>query len=217
VRRGYFPWYINDDEGKRLAGCLDALLMLVDSEIFEAHGDRMWEDSERMLPMLTKARGAWSIVPLSVSIARVVVPKLWLEPEEVDRLKRLPKSGAVCVGDCILPGGAGGEDRRLMVINLVVALDARSGYAYPPHIREVGEPLAQAGARALAEAIRARQAVPDRVLVMEEDYSRGLAELAQQLGFEIRLKSQIPTLEEFFRVMHRQAGAGVDEGPQLVM
>lgn len=217
MRHGYLPWYINDDEGKRLAGCLEAFLSLIDSPIFEAHGDAMWDDNGSTLPMLIKARGAWTVAPLSVDIARVVVPRLWLEQEEVDRLKRLPKSGAVCVGDCIMPGAAGLENERPIVLNLVAALDARSGYAYPPHMREPGEPLAAAGARALADAIRARKAIPDRVLVLEDEYAMGLGELAQELGFEIRLKSQVPVLDEFFRVMDRKMQADAASGPELVM
>jgi hypothetical protein len=217
VRRGYAPWYITDDEGKRLAVCLEALLALIEAPIFEAHGEEMWDDKPASLPMLTKTKGRWSIAPLSVSIARVEVPRLWLEQEEVERLKRLPKSGAVCVGDSIMPGVAGMENERPTVLNLVVALDARSGYAYPPELRTPGEPLAGAGARVLAEAIRARKAIPDRVLVMDEHYSLGLGELARALGFEIRLKSHVPVLDEFFEVMDRKMRADAASGPELVM
>jgi len=207
VRRGYAPWYITNDEGKRLAVCLEALLALIDSPIFEAHGEEMWDDSQASLPMLTKSMGHWSVAPLSVGITRAAVPRLWLDEEEVERLKRLPKSGAVCVGDSIMPGLAGMENERPTVLNLVVALDVPSGYAYPPDLRQPGEPLAAAGARVLAEAIRVRQAIPDRVLVMDEQFSTGLGELAQALGFEIRLKSHVPVLDEFFRVMDRKMKA----------
>lgn len=204
VRRGYAPWYITDDEGKRLAVCLEALMALIRSPIFEAHGEQMWDDNNASLPMLTKTKGAWSVAPLSVGITRVDVPRLWLDEQEVDRLRRLPKSGAVCVGDSIMPGLAGMENERPTVLNLLVVLDARSGYAYPPDLRQPGEPLAAAGARVLAEAIRTRQAVPDRVLVTDEQFATGLAELAKALGFEIRLKSHVPVLDEFFRVMDRK-------------
>lgn len=217
MRRGYFPWYINDDEGKRLATCLEALLVLLDSEVFSSHGSGMWVESGLTVPMLTRVKGKWKLDPLTTEVNRVVIPRLWLDPDEVEDLKSRSKSGVICVGDMIMPGAAGLENERPIVLNLVAALDERSGYAYPPCLREPGEALPAAAARALADAIRARDAIPDRVLVLDEGYASGLGELAKELGFEIRVKSRIPALDEFFRVMDKKARADAFDGPQMVM
>lgn len=217
MRRGHFPWYINDDEGKKLATCLEGLLALLDSDVFSAHGSGMWIRGEPTVPMLTRVKGRWNLDPLKTEVARVVLPHLWLDPDELADLKSHSRSGVVCIGDCILPGAAGLKNERPIVLNLVAALDARSGYAYPPCMRKPGEPLPAAAARALAEAIRARGALPERVLATDEQIARGLEELGRELGFEIRLKSHIPVLDEFFHVIEKKARADAGRGPELVM
>jgi len=88
-------------------------------------------------------------------------------------------------------------------------------YQFQAWVRaESGTSLA---ALAVAEAIRARGSRPERVLATDEQLARGLEELAMALGFEVRLKSHLPVLDEFFRVIEKKARADAAKGPQRVM
>jgi len=97
------------------------------------------------------------------------------------------------------------------VKNLVAGMS----YQFQAWVRaESGTSLA---ALAVAEAIRARGSRPERVLATDEQLARGLEELAMALGFEVRLKSHLPVLDEFFRVIEKKARADAAKGPQRVM
>jgi hypothetical protein len=216
TRRGHYPWYINQEEGLRLARCLEALVAFFSSGALERAGDRLWDDEKQQVPLLRKDSQSWTGVNLCVSIVRVEPPRLWLSDEELAALPVGRKPGAMCLGGRTMPGMIGDGNERPIVAYVVVAMDVRSERAYSPILREPGKPLAEAAAEALASAIKERGGVPERLLVDDERIARGLVALARALGIEIRLKSRVPLLDEFLDGLDKSMRLPVEDDPGWV-
>lgn len=205
VRRGHYPWYMAEDEGKRLAECLEAFAEFLQHTAFDNLA-RLWPEEESVMPMLHKHEGRWRAGLVNINLAKVHEKRLWLPEERVATLPARRDSGALVVGDHILPGSAGLENERPAVLHLFAAVDARSGFAYSPEMREPGEPLPETAARVLAGAIEERGTVPETVMVRNSRFALGLEELARVAGFKLKVRKQQPMLDELFRELDRAAG-----------
>lgn len=131
VRRDYLPWSPTDDEGKRLAGCLEAF---AESLLHTPLDDlsRLWPEEANVMPLPRKQEGDWRAGPVNINLAKVSEKRLWLPEERVAALPARRDAGALVVGEHLLPGSAGRENERPVVLHLSAAVDARSGFAYPP-------------------------------------------------------------------------------------
>lgn len=203
VRPGYLPWYICEQEGQRLAVCLEAFVQMFLSGILR-EPDQWWPDEQGAMPIFARQGGQWRYSRIVVQTEKVLRPRLWI-PEE--RLRRLPfhlRGGVLCLGDRLLRGAAGLEHERPIVLQLLAVVDAHSGFVYEPRLREPGECLASAAADVLVRAIEARGAIPERVLVSEPYYAEQLEALARAAGFEIQLRRSLPALDRFFRELDQR-------------
>ena len=203
VRRGYFPWYINEEEGRRLCECLDAFMSAVLSGLIFANREELWPESQPVMPMMIREKGEWVVNMLNMRLTRVNEPNLWVPKEALFALPSGPKSGAICLGDHILPGCAGLENERPTVLHMLAAVDHRSGFAYPPQLRTPGELWGVGASNVLLEAIRVRGAIPENVFVRKAHHAELLTELARVVGFQIQVKRHLPMLNELFREVSR--------------
>lgn len=153
---------------------------------------------------------------ITVRLTEVGNPGLWIPEERLARFPFQKRGGTLCLGDHILKGAAGRENERPIVLQLVAAVDARSGYALEPRLREPGEALLAAAAGTLANAIEQRGAIPERVLVPEAHYAEGLQALARAAGFELKVRKDLPALKELFRALDKFAERDRRRGPELV-
>ncbi|MBA3973747.1 MAG: hypothetical protein C0504_05955 [Candidatus Solibacter sp.] len=216
TRRGYYPWYINQEEGLRLARCLESLIAFFSSGALERVGDRLWDDEKKQAPLLYKGAQGWMGTMLCMAIIKVNPPRLWLSDEEFAALPSGRKPGAMCLGGRVMPGVIGDGSKRPIVAYVVVALDVRSERAYRPVLREPGRPLVEAAAEALAAAIKESGSVPERLLVADGRIALGLSHLAGSLGIEIRLKSRLPLLDKFFGGLDKSMRPPVEDDPGRV-
>lgn len=205
VRKGWFPWYINEEEGQRLCTVMDAFIALVASGLIHMRGDDLWPESQPLMPMMFRKNRDWSMTMVNMQLTRVKEPRLWVAPEFLYALPAGPKSGAMCLGDIILPGSVGQLNERPAVVHMVAAVDNRSGYAFSPRISKPGELLAVSASEALLSAIKERRKVPEKVFVPEPFYAEVLSELGRVVGFELQVRRQLPMLEELFRELTRYA------------
>jgi hypothetical protein len=205
VRKGWFPWHINEEEGRRLCTVMEAFMALVYSGlIYRRHHD-LWPESQSVMPMMFPKSRKWDMTVLNMQLTRVKEPRLWVAPELLRDLPTGPKSGAMCLGDIILPGSVGQLNERPAVVHMVAAVDNRSGYAFSPRISKPGELLAVSASEALLSAIKERRKVPEKVFVPEPFYAEVLSELGRVVGFELQVRRHLPMLEELFRELTRYA------------
>lgn len=215
ARPGYLPWYPNNEECRRLADCLEGAMALLLTDLVVNHQDDLWPDDGQTLPLLAKTSGSWRISLVKFDLSHVSPPRLWVSEE---RLAGLPsrKAGVLCLGDYVMPGCAGGEDDRPVALHLIAVVENRSGFAFPPRLREPGEVLAAAASDVLLDAIACHGAVPKTVLVANPYYVDSLAELARVAGFEIKLRRRLPMLDELFIALARVADGDIPDSPHPV-
>lgn len=214
VRRGYLPWYLCEEEGKRLAACLDAFVQALSSPVFE-DPDYWWPDEAGAMPLLSRQQGRWGVARIQLRVALEDQGHLRVSEEWIARLPRR-RSGVLCLGDHLMQGAAGLENERPIVLHLLAAVDAESGFAYEPKLREPGEILAFAAAEVLVKTIEARGAVPERVLVPAPYYERCLKPVAEAAGFTIQVRRSLPALDELFRSLDRFERRGREGRPDPV-
>jgi hypothetical protein len=215
VRRGYLPWYLCEEEGKRLAACLEAFVRVLSSQVLD-DPDKWWPDEPDKMPLVGKFEGQWRVGQVRVPPAGDEERQLWLSEERLAGLRPLKRQGVVCLGDHLMRGAAGLENERPMVLQVMAVVDARSGFAFEPGLRRPGEPLAAVAAEALARASETRGAVPERVLVAEPYYAEQLQPLARAAGFEIQLKRRLPALDALFSSLERFEKRAGKSGSQIV-
>lgn len=212
VRRGYLPWYICEEEGQRLALCLEALVQMLLSGILK-EPERWWPEEPGAMPILIREAGQWGFSRIAIRTEKILQPRLWVSEERLAGLPFRVRGGVLCLGDHLMRGAAGSENERPIVLHLLAVVDARSGLAYEPRLREPGETLASAAADVLVQAIEARGAIPDRVLVSEPYYAKELQALARAAGFDLQLRSSLPALERLFRKFEEFERRARRQGP----
>jgi len=205
VRRGWLPWYVNEEEGERLCSALEAFMALVSSGHLDSKDLDLWPEGQPVLPMLVRKNGKWSMTMLNMQLTRVNQPRLWVPQEHLRGLPAGRKSGAICLGDIVLPSSIGGPNERPAVVHLFVVADNRSGHAFPPTLRQPGTPLGASASEAVLTAIRERRQIPEKVFVPEPLFAEVLGELARVVGFEVRVKRHLPMLDELVRELSRYA------------
>lgn len=215
VRRGYFPWYITEDEGKRLAGCLEAFTEFLRHTTFDDLS-RLWPEEENVMPMLHKQAGQWRAMLVDINLMRASPPRLWVPEERVAALPARRDAGALVVGDLLLPGSVGLENDRPGVLHLCAAVDARSGFAYPPQLRAPGAPLPAAMADALVSAIEQRGTMPETVMVRSARHAEPLEELARVAGFKLKVRKHQPLLDELFGELDKVARGNGERGSSMI-
>jgi hypothetical protein len=221
VRYGWLPWYLNEEEGQRLCSALEALMAFVSSGHLESSEENLWPEDQSdlphaVLPMMVRKNGKWSLSMLNMRLTRVNEPQLWVSPEDLRGLPAGRKSGALCLGDVVLPSSIGGPNERPAPVHLCVAADYRSGHAFPPAVREPGTPLGISASQAVLAAIQVRRQIPETVFVPEPLLVDLLSELARVVGFALRLRRHLPMLDELFRELARYSEQHGDEDAQTI-
>lgn len=216
VRRGWLPWYVNEEEGALLCLALDAFMALVSSGQLDSKDLELWPEGQPVLPMLVRKNSTWSMTMLNMQLTRVNQPRLWVPQEHLRDLPTGPKSGAMCLGDILLPGSIGQLNERPAVVHLFALVDNRSGYAFPPTLRKPGELLGASASEAVLTAIKERRQIPETIFVPEPFFAGVLGELARVVGFELRVRRHLPMLDELFRELTRYAEQRGDGDSQTI-
>lgn len=220
VRPGYHPWYVTQGEGELLAEGLRATNALVEM-LPEGDPDRFWQTAEKYPLLVRGGAGATGEPVYRVEMAsppRAKETPLAHPQLDEARLARILEArfsrhetleldqfwGASPVGE---------KKERKACLRGAAAINAITGYAYPPRIVSPEVPVAELLADVLLSAIEAGGFLPRRVRVRNAGYQQALQPLAHLLGFELTAAAEMPALDFFKDGMLAAMG---ERGPILL-
>ena len=201
IRPGYYPWYVTEAEAQTLAECQRATIALCDQ--LSAHADAHYWDEEGVYPLLSRAGEEGSRQEFRVERAEVKEPPLpapdlpALDEARIGRIRerKYPRDAALEVDSFYAGGMIGGKDERKACTRLALAIDAKTGIAYPPEVSLHSMSIGDALASVVLRAIDAGRVLPREICVGNAAYKLVLDPLANALGFSVRVKKSLPALE----------------------
>jgi hypothetical protein len=213
IRPGSMPWFVTEEEAGMLSHCLDRMIRFA-QRIAENPEADYWSDPRflpKLLPGVTpKSIEIELVEPPPAAIAMPVKPEL--DRDEIERLRKgAAKGGAAIEMDVFLaPTPIGVKNERKMLPRLAMAVDAKSGFCFPPAL---GEPSKTDGEQLVAvamSAVRQTKTIPSEIRVQDREHKIVLSGLAEALGCTVRLMGSLPALEEAKEAILKMMG---DPGP----
>lgn len=201
IRPHYHPWYPSEEEGLLLLFNLIAFLSLFRGE---------------KLPDYWREKGVYPLVEVvegkrkehRVSLLRPPEPTLDIKPAnfDPDRLRRIlsrnHRRGGALEVDCFhVPGRIGKPKERPLWLRMAVALDAKTGTAYPPEAVDADVLDGDATAAALCAALESGAPIPDDIVVSSPVLEIALEPLAVKLGAKLVRQKNTPAVDEFRDVL----------------
>lgn len=216
IRPGYHSWYVTEGEARTLAKCQQALLTICG--LAQANRDLHYWERENIYPLLSwkneeGKEGECQISLVDAPAAAPPIPELpTLDEARIQRIRdsRYPFQGVLEVDHFYGAGMIGEKNQRKACFRLGVALDAKSGLAYPP---EVSLPASSTGdvlTRVVLQAIESARALPREIHVRGREFKILLEPLAHALGFSVRATKSLPALDFFKNQLLEKMG---DPGP----
>ena len=212
ARLGYHPWYPNESEGKILAECLAAMIWLEEGRR-EPLDPAAWDTG--MFPLVCSkkiAAGEEQYELQFVPAPPLADPLPVVPPLDTGKLNRilarkLRRAGILEVDHFYAPGAVGKQHERKACLRAAAAVQAQTGYAYPP---QVALPEASTGemlVNVVFEAIETGGVVPREIHVRDSTCQALLDPLAQALGFDVKVKPVLPVMDHFKSSLMQFMGA----------
>lgn len=200
IRPGYHPWYVTEGEARILVECQQALITMCD--LVQANRDFHYWEKEDIYPLLSRKNeegkeGEYQISLVEAPAFALPIPELpTLDEARIQRIRdsRYQFQGVLEVDHFYGAGMIGEKNQRKACFRMGLAIDAKSGLAYPP---EVSLPASSTGdvlTRVVLQAIESACALPREIHVRGSEFKILLEPLAQTLGFSVRVKS-LPALD----------------------
>ena len=201
IRPGYHPWYVTEGEARILAECQRALITI--SDLALANPDAGYWDTEGVYPLVSRRaeEGKGHEYQLRPVKAPAVTPPAYelptLDEARIQRIRdrKLPSRGVVEVDHFYGAGMVGKENERKACFRMGLAIDAESGYAYPPEAALPATCTGDVLARVVLQAIESAGALPREVHVRDGEHRVLLDPLAQALGFSVSVMKSLPALD----------------------
>ena len=202
-RPGYHPWYITEGEGQLLAFCLEAVNAFYDH--LESHPDTDYWDEEDTYPLVTIISGNGPQSGCRVDMAKTLSPLIsMMGPSAFDesRAARILRAGLPVGGVLELDHFYGGttfgrKHERKACMRVAIAVEAKSGYAYPPALGTPLDTTSDLLANALFEAIESARFLPNEVRVRDAGFAISLGPLVKALGIGLQIVPSLPALDFF--------------------
>jgi len=220
VRPGYYPWYVTEREARMLAECQRALIAILD--ICQTKTDSDFWERENVYPLLSR-RGAETketVTETSYDMRLAEAPRYSAPVPDFGtldeaRIQRIRESGYPIQGvlevDHFYGGAIIGEtNRRKSCFRVALAVDAKSGFVYPPEASLPEPPTADVLRDAIFLAIDSARALPREVHVRSSEFKVLLEPLAHALGFSLKAIKSLPALDMAKEHLLKMLG---DEGP----
>lgn len=201
IRPGHHPWYVTEGEARMLAECQQALIAICDIRKAKPTLD-FWE-KESVYPMLSRRAGEGKEAKYEIHLVDapsfpLPIPHFaTLDEARIQRIRdsRYPFQGVLEVDHFYGAAMIGEKNQRSSCLRMGLAIDAQSGFAYPP---EVSSPELATGdvlMRVTLRAIESACALPLEVHVRSGEFKLLLEPLAQALGFSVRATKSLPALD----------------------
>jgi hypothetical protein len=89
----------------------------------------------------------------------------------------------------------GEKNQRKSCLRMGLAIDAQSGFAYPPEVSSPGPSTGEVLIRVILRAIESACALPREVHVRGGEFKLLLGPLAEALGFSVKVMKSLPALD----------------------
>lgn len=217
VRPGYHPWYVTQGEGELLAEGLRATIAMVEA-LHGGEPNRFWLTPE-IFPLMIRSGADAGGRPL-YRLEKASPPRAEKAPEarpQLDeaRLSRIlaakfPRREILELDQFWGASSIGKKGERKSCVRGAAAINAQTGYAYPPQVVSPDVPAAQLLADVLFDVIEIEGFLPKRVHVRKAQYQAALQPLAHLLGFGLKVAPEMPALDFFKRELLASMG---ERGP----
>jgi len=213
IRPGYHPWYITQGEGELLAEGLRATLALVELLKNDPPAG-LWSPSWKYPLMIHSGEDAGGrALYRRESAAWPRSPEVPLARPELDerRLARIlsakfPSQESLELDEFWGVSPIGRKTERKSCIRGGAAINAVTGYAYPPRAVSPEVPVAQLLADVLLEAIEKARFRPRKICVRTVRHQAALLPLTMLLGCKIVVTPEMPALDFFKRELLASMG-----------
>ncbi len=216
IRPGYHPWYVTEGEARILAECQRALITICN--LLKTNPALYYWDKESVYPMLSR-RGEegneqeYRIRLVDAPDFTLPMPNLaTLDEARIQRIRdsRYPFQGVLEVDHFYGAGMIGENNQRKACFRVGLAIDAKSGFAYPPEVSLPASSTGEGLTRVVLQAIESACALPREVHVRGGEFKVLLEPLAQALGFSVRVMKSLPALDFAKKQLLKMMG---DQGP----
>ncbi len=210
VRPGHRPWFITDEEAWTLARCLSAVIGMC-TLVSGKKSVHYW-DVEDVYPLLslvdaedgtTKVHVEQVLAPLP---AEPPLPVARLGVEQIERLLKWARATAgvieldYFVSDVVI----GKKTERPTCMCIAMAADAKTGVILNWNLLKPSDPIQEALASTLMNAMAARQSVPEQVLVRSKRFHECLKLIGEAALFPIRVARSLPGIDGAKEFLLRQ-------------
>jgi hypothetical protein len=208
IRRGHYPWYVNESEGRVLALCMDSVLAFCEHyEDLRVH--RHWVLEDVYPEVVWEKRSRFRVSDVLVTNVPVAepIPEL-LNEQTLAVLKKqdYPIRGIVEVEHFYTGVPIGEKEERKACLRAGLVADAETMFLYSAEVAERSESETQIVRRVLLKAIESAKFVPGQVLVRDERTRAFLSALEERLGFEIKVQNKLPAVEAAKKDLLRTLG-----------
>ena len=200
IRPGFLPWFVTEDEARKLAECIRAVIVVC-TAVASQESVKFWERAD-IYPIVTRMEGAeprycvemfQSILPPEPPVAPA---RLAEEILSALRGRDFAVRGVMEL-DLTYSGAAiGKKGERNACASLAIAVDAESGTVLAPEVTDSSSPAGDTLAKVFLKAIEGSRTLPTEVRVRNQRVKDCLAPLMESLGVTIRVASRLPASDE---------------------
>jgi hypothetical protein len=200
-RPGHHPWYVTEGEARMLAECQRALIAICDIRKAKPALD-FWE-KESVYPMMSRRaeegnEAKYEIHLVDAPSFPLPMPNFaTLDEARIHRIRDsgYPFQGVLEVDHFYGTGMIGEKNQRKSCLRMGLAIDAQSGFAYPPEVSSPEPSTGDVLMRVTLRAIESACALPREVHVRGGEFKLLLEPFAQALGFSVRAMKSLPALD----------------------
>lgn len=201
IRPGHHPWYVTEGEAGMLAECQRALIAICDIRTAKPSLD-FWE-KESVYPLMSRRaqegnEAEYEIRLVDAPSFPLPIPNFaTLDEARIRRIRDsgYPFRGVLEVDHFYGAGMIGEENQRKSCLRMGLAIDAQSGFAYPPEVSSPEPSTGDVLMRVILRAIESARALPREVHVRGSEFKLLLEPLAEALGFSVKVMKSLPALD----------------------
>jgi hypothetical protein len=201
-RPGFRPWYVTEQEGLLLAECLRAVIVIC-SAVSARAGLKYWNGVDTY-PMVSQVDGKEGEPQYHVELVKVTLPSepplspVQLGEEQLHRLRNRDYAIRGVMELDYFPSAApiGQKNERKACMRVALAVDADSGFLFPPELAPPGVSVADALAMAIIKAIETSRTLPSEVRVPSRKLKDCLNPISEVCGFPVKVVRALPALAE---------------------
>ena len=202
IRPGFLPWFVTEEEAQTLALCMRAVIQICSAVATQP--DLSYWDQPDIFPLFSPVEMAGSKPQYHIELLRAPLPSqpslspARLTEKQFGELKGrdYPVRGMVELNYIVSAAAIGKKSERKACTCVGLAVDANSGFLFPPELASPTVSPADVLAAVLLKAIQASRTFPQEVRVCDSRFKDCLAPLSSSCGVPIKVVDSLPALEQ---------------------